>query len=514
MRKNQKIQTDEGGLISIAVTMIIAAMLTLMAVGFAKLSGREFRQALDQQLSSQAFYAAESGINAAIINPSRTTSCSSPTPISTDSSAAVTCVLVNDEPTTLEYSDISDAGSTVIPLHSSDTVPIASVTISWQSKDGKSVFSNDCDGKLFKPSDWGDKTPVMSAMLIPSQGFANRDDLNSKTQKLLLYPSAAGSCGATAGQYAASNNHANKGGHGNANCDTSNTPKYCSVVINGLDGVVGGSEYVLRLISVYNHATVSVTARDTAGNDVKFEDAQVEIDSTGKASDVVRRLKVNIPHTDNKWANKLYPEFTVESMNGLCKRLVVVPGSPVVVQKPIDLDPLNPMCDLPSSILPGGAPSGGSAPTLGDAALAQNPNLPPTGAEYEWQGAVRNNSDPARIGAGGRFLVSCTYKWRDGSVTTTQTFPGNHPNCQNGTTIVHKFPEYKVLIEKTGGRDGCYRYNTTITNVFNNGAPTTTSPIYVIETPSGLANDRPGGGPLPPNGICFGKFRRSPFWNT
>ncbi|MFO0920581.1 MAG: pilus assembly PilX N-terminal domain-containing protein [Candidatus Saccharimonadales bacterium] len=510
MSNNQKIQADESGLISIAVTMIIAAMLTLMAVGFAKLSGREFRQALDQQLSSQAFYAAESGINAAIINPNPTTSCMSPAPISPGSNAAVTCVLVNDEPTTLEYSDISNAGSTVIPLHSSDPAAIRSITISWQSKDGKSVFSTDCDGKLFKPSDWGEKTPVMSAMLIPAQGFVDRNALNNETQKLLLYPSASGVCGA-AGQYAASVNAVDKGGHSNASCNTSNAPKYCSVTINGLDTTVGGNDYVLRLISVYGHASVSITAIDTTGNNVRFEDAQVEIDSTGKASDVVRRLKVNIPHTDNKWANKLYPEFTVESVDGLCKRLVVVPGSPVTVQ-----NAGNPMCDLPAGILPGAPPAvgGGGAPTLGSAALVQNPNLPPTGAAYEWQGAVRNSSDPARLGAGGRFLVSCTYKWRDGSATTTQVFPGNHPNCQNGTTVVHRFPNYQALIERTGGADGCYRHNVTITNVFNNGAPTTTSVPFIIETPSGLANDVPGGGPLPPNGICFGKFRRSPFWNT
>ena len=245
MRNNQKIQADESGLISIAVTMIIAAMLTLMAVGFAKLSGREFRQALDQQLSSQAFYAAESGINAAIINPNPTTSCMSPAPISPGSNAAVTCVLVNDEPTTLEYSDISNAGSTVIPLHSSDPAAIRSITISWQSKDGKSVFSTDCDGKLFKPSDWGEKTPVMSAMLIPAQGFVDRNALNNETQKLLLYPSASGVCGA-AGQYAASVNAVDKGGHSNASCNTSNAPKYCSVTINGLDAAVGGNDYVLR----------------------------------------------------------------------------------------------------------------------------------------------------------------------------------------------------------------------------------------------------------------------------
>ena len=64
------LRNEESGLISIAVTIIITALLTLMAVGFAGLSSREYRQALDQQLNSQAFYAAESGVNEAIANPS------------------------------------------------------------------------------------------------------------------------------------------------------------------------------------------------------------------------------------------------------------------------------------------------------------------------------------------------------------------------------------------------------------------------------------------------------------
>ncbi len=59
-----KLKQNESGLAAIAVTMIIMGIVTLIVVGFATLMRREQRQALDQQLSTQAFYAAESGVNA------------------------------------------------------------------------------------------------------------------------------------------------------------------------------------------------------------------------------------------------------------------------------------------------------------------------------------------------------------------------------------------------------------------------------------------------------------------
>ena len=56
-------QQDEQGIVAIVVTMIIMIILTLIVTGFAQLARREQRATLDRQLASQAFYAAESGIN-------------------------------------------------------------------------------------------------------------------------------------------------------------------------------------------------------------------------------------------------------------------------------------------------------------------------------------------------------------------------------------------------------------------------------------------------------------------
>ena len=54
---------NEDGVVAIFVTLIIMIILSVVTIGMVLLSSREQRQALDKQLSTQAFYAAESGIN-------------------------------------------------------------------------------------------------------------------------------------------------------------------------------------------------------------------------------------------------------------------------------------------------------------------------------------------------------------------------------------------------------------------------------------------------------------------
>lgn len=59
----KKVRDNQKGIASFMVTFIICIVITLIVIGFGTISRREQRQALDEQLSSQAFYAAESKIN-------------------------------------------------------------------------------------------------------------------------------------------------------------------------------------------------------------------------------------------------------------------------------------------------------------------------------------------------------------------------------------------------------------------------------------------------------------------
>src|SRR5579862_3283 len=51
------------GVVSIMVTMIMMVVISLLVLGFAEIAKNEQRSSLDNALSVQAYYAAESGIN-------------------------------------------------------------------------------------------------------------------------------------------------------------------------------------------------------------------------------------------------------------------------------------------------------------------------------------------------------------------------------------------------------------------------------------------------------------------
>lgn len=56
---------DQRGMVSFTVTLVMILVISLIVIGFAQISRRNQREMLDRQLSTQAFYAAESGVNAA-----------------------------------------------------------------------------------------------------------------------------------------------------------------------------------------------------------------------------------------------------------------------------------------------------------------------------------------------------------------------------------------------------------------------------------------------------------------
>lgn len=332
---------NEQGMISIITTMVFMALLTLIVLGFASLAGREQRQALDQELNTQAFYAAESGVNEAIHNNWTSDRCPNPSPlVASDSSVTATCTLVDPTPETLEYSEVSPDGSIVVPIKPSGS-NLSQLTISWQDKNASKSFATECDHKLYNKTDWATyntsgaaRTGLVRMMLIPGS-FVDRNDLIKRTHTVMLYPLADSiTCGAGnhSGQYivdlTSGGGIETKGEFVDGMCNTSHTPRYCNVNINfnGAQTIAAGQTYYLRLKAIYQPVAITITAKDSSGNRVSFQDAQTVIDSTGKTTDVLRRIQVHVPSKNNLFANKIFPEFAVETTDTLCKRLSVIPG--------------------------------------------------------------------------------------------------------------------------------------------------------------------------------------------
>lgn len=326
MRHTVKLKSldNEEGLISITVTMIVMALLTLIALGFASLAAREQRQALDQQLNTQAFYAAESGINEAINSNATVSDCDGNAFTSFgDASVRNTCVVINNKLSTLEYSSIDAEGAVTVPIHPDTN--LNKLIINWQDKNGGSAFgSATCEHYMYDKTSWGGTTGVLRVMLMPGVFNSGRSELINRTQSLFLYPSPLG-CGGTTFTALQVNDPANYQQQGvfvSGACDsTVVNRKFCRSVINV--NIANTETYYLRFRPLYNSVSVTIEGLDSSGNNVKFIGAQTEIDSTGKTTDVLRRLVVRVPSTENSsWS----PKNAVETTNTFCKRLFVVPG--------------------------------------------------------------------------------------------------------------------------------------------------------------------------------------------
>ncbi len=306
---------NESGLISIVATLVIMSLLTLIALGFANLANREQRQALDQQLNTQAFYAAESGINDVIHGGSG--GCTNPVPLGSDPSVSASCVLVNDQLERLDYSSVNDGKSIVVPIQPAGPNPLTELIISWEGVTGGVPINNaSCGHNILTASDWGNNHPLLRVMLMPSSG--GRATIIDKMQTLLLYPSSDTSCSDTY-SVPLPDNYTTKGNFVDGHCDAAGGGTYkCTSKISNLN-IAPTDKFYLRLRPVYKAAKINIMGKDASNNLVKFVGAQREIDSTGRTSDVLRRLVVHVPLTDN--ISDI--NYATETTNSLCKRLFV-----------------------------------------------------------------------------------------------------------------------------------------------------------------------------------------------
>jgi hypothetical protein len=335
MITQSKNRLNEKGIVSIVVTLIIMIVLTLIVTGFAQLARREQREALDRQLSAQASYAAESGINALksalpYINENSRTKCDDNTIIPTQGTnpftsttlsdnSSYTCLLFNREPRELIFQSVGLDDAVIAPLSlkdsSGNSIKLNNLNISWKAKDGStSVYTNSNLGVFPSAQAWAKSIGILRLDLItiPNTGTnVSQAGLDGSTKSFLLQPR-------TNGDISKSILDIKNGDIIGANCTAGN----CSFNITGLDQ----EKYYLRMRSIYNPSSVTLNNQIPGGvatTDV-FSGAQIEIDSTGRATDVLKRIKVRIVDPNSiisKTSGPNFPEYVFSSKDNLCKRL-------------------------------------------------------------------------------------------------------------------------------------------------------------------------------------------------
>lgn len=376
----KKLTARNQGFVSMIVALILIVVISLITLGFAFLVRQNQRNNLNRELSTQAFYAAESAVNDATRNLSTigdVTSCSDVTRVGTPvlnstNDIRYTCVLINTQPDSLVYDSISDKDSTVI--HITTTTPVANLKFSWADPNGSTAFAANaatsttppfplpmqptysgavacgvgCDSAIAAfPNNIG----ILRTTIIPSSAATSTDSLLNGSQTIYMYPNAATSANTgTSTAFRASGALATEGTIVSGSCFTSNTPRACNASITGINS----SDFYVRMKAIYKPVQVYVSATDSGGNVLKLQGAQAVVDATGRAKDVVRRIQVRVPLTPSYY----FPEFGIETGNTICKRMSIFPGGAQVISPPAGLGSYNDgdkdekACQLPGQAQP------------------------------------------------------------------------------------------------------------------------------------------------------------------
>ncbi len=216
------------------------------------------------------------------------------------------------------YDLSASAPSKIFPVIAKSGV-VSKLNISWTSPPEVANPIAGC------PNVGGDQLPVAAnwqcgygiiRMDVTNSTSLNRTTLMANTFTAFLYPTVSGT-GSVSFTGSGTNIHgsiANQGAIPDAKCDGTK----CKMTIYNLNG----SDYYVRVSTLYRDTKFQLTALDSSSNPLSLTGAQVVIDSTGRANDVLRRLQVRIPLINNG----LHSDYGVESTHSICKRFVAYPG--------------------------------------------------------------------------------------------------------------------------------------------------------------------------------------------
>lgn len=328
------VRQDERGITAIVVTAILMIIIGIITLGFAQVAQREQRQALDNQLSTQAFYAAESGVNLAISKlnsiTANKTDCGASAPffpseyvVSAATDVHITCLMVQKRVPDLIFQEVT--GPRVTKIKDLNGNPFTAINVSWQNQSGAASFG--CGGVGNLPSlgagdGWNCGQPLLRIDLVPiceSGACLSQDSLFNNQSTFFLYPITGGSkptnvafASGSLGNPAPAATHV----HG-VRCDTANsTPRYCGarIVMPGNSAV-----YAARVSAMYGSANVIISA-STAGGTSTLIEGQSNIDSTARASDVLKRVQTRV--SSGGGSSDSEGPLTITG-TGLCKRYFV-----------------------------------------------------------------------------------------------------------------------------------------------------------------------------------------------
>lgn len=335
-----RLRQSQSGMASFLIVLIMMIVITLIVLGFSQVTRRNSRQALDRQLSSQAFYAAESGTNVTTnaianyvkangyVNLPAKTSCPTnydPTNGSGTGTAIAdlgngvryTCVLVNPNPGTLKYNPTRQ-GSTVVPIQANGS--LKSLTFTWNVQSGGADTT--CTGsnaqEFPQAAAWSCDFGIVRVDLVANPG-SNVANLANVTSSVFLTP-LGGHTGALTLTGFPSAIHAFVGSASGCSGGT------CSVTVSF---PASSSSYAARITSLYRDTpNMIISGTLVGGSAATFSGAQAVVDTTGQAQDELRRIQVRVQLTAAADPETI-PASALSSNADICKHFSIASGDSV-----------------------------------------------------------------------------------------------------------------------------------------------------------------------------------------
>lgn len=377
------IRAREDGMVSIIVVMFTALLLIIISVGFLRIMSQEATNASDSNLSQSAYDSAVSGVEDAkrvitACNNGSTQACdaianqrcdtvqaagilasTSDTKVTIRSNGmeqgiqgqAYTCVVVTSKTDDVKYT-LEEGVSEVFPLTSTANSRYVRVQWTLKSEDVSTIQApSDINAThLPQKSTWGTNVPAVLRVQVvaPQGGSFSQDDFDgNQVMTAFLRPIAVTSVPSNnvvnlqTVRAAASENNTTVSPHA-ITCSLTefNANQYACTAYLDLGehrAIQAGSRLAyMRVTSLYNRTQLRASFQDTTGATVaQFDGVQPIVDSTGRASDVYRRVSSRVSPD----SNFNFPEFAVDVTGNLCKDFSVTDSS--VVPGPCSTKPAN-----------------------------------------------------------------------------------------------------------------------------------------------------------------------------
>lgn len=341
---------NQNGMVSFLVVMFISVLLVLITASYARVMTRELRQSTDSELSSKAYYAAESAIEESLLDirsnlndPSKSLSdlnqdnCDREEYNQFDTPTGYSCRLVSVAPNELTGS-LEPDNSRQFNL---EGISHNRIKLEWYQHgedymDNTGDFpdvpdSNDHPSPNYtSPTNWPPETPPIMRMEIisyPENGPFETDEIRQKV--LFMHPEDSQFKNSTAA-YNPISPGSNSTKDVKCKKAVNNGDYACELTITGIN--VGGGpnniSHVVRIKPFYTGTNYRLTAL-TGTNKVEIPGNTIIIDATGYANDVYRRLQARVPlHSVGTFGQ----DYVLLADEQVCKRMRV--SRPPVVPNP------------------------------------------------------------------------------------------------------------------------------------------------------------------------------------